>query len=375
MRLKRAGVLLLSLGLACGLPRPAPTGAAPETASVRATAPVPTTAPAATRLPATQTVPTASAAPQAGPELAGCPMLPADDIWNARVDNLPIDFHSDDYVAAIGVDEPVHADFGSGLWEGGPIGIPYVVVPGSQPGVDVSFYWDDQSDPGQYPIPNDAPIEGGPDSDGDRHVLVLDQGDCDLYELYKSYPESGGSWSAMAGAIYDLNSYALRPETWTSADAAGLPILPGLARYDEVAAGAINHALRFTAPDTQQAFTWPARHQASDLTGLEYPPMGQRFRLKADFDLSGYSPAAQVILQALKTYGMMLADNGSPWFISGAPDERWDNDVLHELDAVVGSDFEAVDVSSLMLAPDSGQVRPPVAYDHFLFLPIAGRAN
>jgi hypothetical protein len=250
-----------------------------------------------------------------------------------------------------------------------------VAVPGTQPGVDVVFYWDDQSDPGPYPIPSDAPIEGGSAATGDRHVLVLDQGDCVLYELYKSYPESNGNWSAMSGAIYDLNSHALRPETWTSADAAGLPILPGLARYDEVAAGAINHALRFTAPDTQHAYVWPARHQASDLTGAEYPPMGQRFRLKAGYDISGFSAEAQVILQALKIYGMMLADNGSPWFISGAPDEQWDNDVLHELHEVPGSAFEAVDVSSLMLSPDSGQVRPPVAYNHFIFLPMASRAN
>jgi hypothetical protein len=302
-------------------------------------------------------------------------VLPADNIWNAPVNLLPVDENSDTYIETIGADEHVHADFGSGLWEGGPIGIPYVVVPGSQPGVDVSFYWDDQSDGGQYPIPNDAPIEGGDAADGDRHVLVLKQGACVLYELYKAYPENGGNWSAMSGAIFNLNSHALRPETWTSADAAGLPILPGLARYDEAAAGAINHALRFTVPETRDEYIWPARHQASDLTGAEYPPMGQRFRLKADYDISGFSPVAQTILQALKIYGMMLADNGSAWYISGAPDERWDNDVLHELDVVTGSDFEAVDVSSLMLSPDSGQVRPAVALDHFLFLPVAARAN
>jgi hypothetical protein len=350
-------MLLLSMSLACGLSRPAATRAAPvATAAASAT-------------------PLAPATPQSPPTLAGCPVLPADNIWNAPVNLLPGDANSDAYIETIGADETVHADFGSGLWDGGPIGIPYVVVPGSQPGVDVTFYWDDQSDPGKYPIPSDAPIEGGDAATGDRHVLVLDQGACVLYELYKAYPESGGNWSAMSGAVFNLNSHLLRPETWTSADAAGLPILPGLARYDEVAAGAINHALRFTAPETRDEYVWPARHQASDLTGAEYPPMGQRFRLKADYDISGFSPAAQVILQALKTYGMMLADNGSPWYISGAPDERWDNDVLHDLDVVQGSDFEAVDVSSLMLNPDSGQVRPAVAYDHFLFLPVAARAN
>jgi hypothetical protein len=367
-------MLLLAVSLACGLPRPAPTRAAP----VASGAPSATVVGPATSSAETSTVTATAllpATPQTPPALAGCPMLPGDDIWNVPVNLLPLDPNSNAYVGAIGAEETVHADFGSGLWAGGPIGIPYVVVPGSQPKVDVTFYWDDQSDGGPYPIPSNAPIEGGSAATGDRHVLVVDQGDCVLYELYKAYPESGGSWSAMAGAVFDLNSYLLRQETYTSADAAGLPILPGLARYDEVAAGAINHALRFTAPDTRDEYVWPARHQASDLTGAQYPPMGQRFRLKAGYNISGFSPEARVILQALKTYGMMLADNGSPWFISGAPNESWDNDVLHELDVVSGSDFEAVDVSSLMLDPNSGQVRPPVAYNHFLFLPISARAN
>jgi hypothetical protein len=294
------------------------------------------------------------------PVVAGCGVFPADNIWNTPVDTLPVDANSAAYVTTIGANAPVHADFGSGLWEGGPIGIPYVDVQGTQPLVPVTFDSDDESDPGPYPIPPDAPIEGGADSDGDRHVLVVDRDHCMLYELYYAFPVDGGNaWTAGSGAIFDLSSHALRPETWTSADAAGLPILPGLVRYEEVAAGEIRHALRFTAPQTRRDYVWPARHYASNHTGTQYPPMGQRFRLKADVDISGFSPSVQVILQALKTYGMMLADNGSSWYISGAPDERWDNDVLHELHQLNGAAFEAVDVSSLMIDVDSGQARTP----------------
>jgi hypothetical protein len=224
------------------------------------------------------------------------------------------------------------------------------------PGVSVSFEYDSESDAGPYPIPPSAPIEGGPSSSGDRHVLVVDRSDCTLYELFAAYPQSDGSWTAGSGAIYDLNSNALRPSGWTSADAAGLPILAGLVRYDEVAAGEIGHALRFTAPQTQRAFVWPARHYASNLTGAEYPPMGARFRLRADFDVSGYDAEVQVILRALQRYGMILADNGSPWYLSGAPDERWDNEVLRQLKDLQGSDFEAVDSSSLIASGGSGAV-------------------
>jgi len=296
------------------------------------------------------------------PTVAGCGLLPANNIWNVPVDTLPLDANSDAYIATIGATAYVHADFGSGEWppgSGSPIGIPYVDVSGSQPKVAVTFNYADESDPGPYPIPSDAPIEGGSDSDGDRHVLVVDRDHCLLYELYDAWPQPDGSWHAGSGAIYDLGSYALRPETWTSADAAGLPILPGLVRYDEVAQGEIRHALRVTAPQTRRAYVWPARHYASSLTGAQYPPMGQRFRLRADYDISGFSPEVQVILRALKTYGMMLADNGAPWFISGVPDERWDNDVLHELHQVEGSAFEALDVSSLMVNSDSGQAQAP----------------
>jgi hypothetical protein len=308
--------------------------------------------------------------PTAPPDLVGCPVFPGNNVWNVPIDDLPLDANSDAYVATIGVDAYVHADFGSGEWppgSGAPIGIPYVDVPGSQPLVPVTFYYDDESDPGPYPIPTDAPIEGGPDGTGDRHVLVLERDTCTLYEVFDAWPRSDGSWQAGSGAVFDLNSNALRPDGWTSADAAGLPILAGLVRYDEVASGEIRHALRFTAPQTRQHHIWPARHHASSLTDPQYPPMGQRFRLKADFDVSGFSPEVQVILNALKIYGMFLADNGSAWYISGVPDERWDNDILHELHQVHGSDFEAVDESALMSDPDSAKA---LIGDYWIYLPL-----
>ena len=294
----------------------------------------------------------------AAPNLAGCPLLPADDIWNTPVDELPLHPRSAAWIRSIGADTGLHPDFGSGLWNGGPIGIPFVVVPGTQPKVPVRFEYADESDPGPYPIPPDAPIEGGPASSGDRHILVLDKDRCRLYETWSTYPEGAG-WRAGSGAVFDLNSSALRPDTWTSADAAGLPILPGLVRYDEVAAGAVRHAIRFTVQRSQRAYLWPARHYASSIRDPDVPPMGARLRLKAGVDLSGYSPPVRVILQGFKTYGLILADNGSNWFISGVPDERWNNDLLRELKRVKGSDFEVVDASGLMIHPDSGQARQP----------------
>jgi hypothetical protein len=294
----------------------------------------------------------------AGPQIEGCPIFPVDHIWNTPIDTLPVDANSDAYVNTIGKGTGLHPDFGSGTWAGGPIGIPFTTVPGTQPFVDVVFGYAGESDPSPYPIPPDAPIEGGSSSSGDRHVLVLERDSCVLYEMFYSWPQPDGSWQAGSGAVFDLASYDLRPDGWTSADAAGLPILPGLVRYEEVAEGGIRHAIRFTAPQTRRAYVWPARHYASSLTGSQYPPMGQRFRLKADYDVSDFSPEVQVILQAFKTYGIILADNGSSWFISGVPDERWDNDVLRELKDVKGGDFEAVDVSSLMVDPDSGQAQP-----------------
>jgi hypothetical protein len=294
-----------------------------------------------------------------GGSLGSCPLFPANNIWNTPVDTLPVDANSSLYVSTIGASKTLHPDFGSGLYNGGPIGIPYVVVAGSQPKVAVRFQYASESDPGPYPIPPNPPIEGGASSTGDRHVLVVDQDNCKLYELFAAYPNADGTWRAGSGAIFDLRSNTLRRDTWTSADAAGLPILAGLVRYDEVATGEIKHAIRFTAPQTRNTYVWPARHQASSLSGSQYPPMGQRFRLKADYDLSGFHPQVQVILRAMKKYGIILADNGSSWFISGAPDERWDNDVLRQLKGVPGSAFEAVDVSGLRVSPDSGEARSP----------------
>ncbi|HUQ28448.1 MAG TPA: hypothetical protein VM051_07635 [Usitatibacter sp.] len=293
----------------------------------------------------------------AAPTLQGCPVLPADNVWNAPVDALPRHPNSDAYVATIGATRGMHPDFGT-TYLGAPNGIPFVTVAGTQPRVPVTFEYADESDSGPYPVPRDAPIEGGPQSDGDRHVLVIDRDNCVLYELFAAYPNADGSWRAGSGAVYPLRSNALRPSGWTSADAAGLPIFAGLVRYDEVAAGEITHALRFTAAQTQRAFLWPARHFASNLTGPQFPPMGLRMRLKASFDVNGFPAPVQVILRALKKYGMILADNGSSWYISGVPDARWNDDMLvGELARVKGSDFEAVDASGLMADPQSGAVK------------------
>jgi hypothetical protein len=301
---------------------------------------------------------------QTGPTLEGCPVFPADNIWNESVENLPVAANSAAFISTIGATQGLHPDFGSGSYAGGPIGIPYTIVNGNQEKVNITFTYADESDPGPYPLPPDAAIEGGSLSTGDRHVLVLDRDSCLLYETFDSWPQPDGSWNAGSGAIFNLRSHALRPPGWTSADASGLPILPGLVRYEEVASGEIRHALRFTAPQTRKEYLWPARHYASSLTGIQYPPMGQRFRLKASFDISGFSAEVQVILRALKKYGMILADNGSAWFICGAPDSRWDNDTLvNEFRQIKGSDFEAVDESSLMIASDSGQARQSTTDD------------
>jgi len=297
----------------------------------------------------------------ASPTLSGCDLFPDDNIWNTPINTLPVAAGSDEFIATMGLDTGLHADFGSGTWEGAPIGIPITVVDSSQAPVTVTFDYDDESDPGPYPIPGDAAIEGGPQGDGDRHVLVLNRDSCILYELFDAWPRENGSWHAGSGARFDLGSHSLRPEGWTSADAAGLPIVPGLVRYEELAAGRVNHAIRFTAAHTRKDHVWPARHDASSLTDLSYPPMGQRFRLKAAVDISGFSPLIQVLVQAMKTYGLIMADNGSDWYISGVPDERWNNDMLQELRNLKGRDFEAVDVSSLMEDPNSGKVKGSVA--------------
>jgi hypothetical protein len=302
---------------------------------------------------------TASAGPAGArpvPEAPACPDFPADSWWRADISRLPVHPRSSQYVSSMGLTSRVHADFGSGTWDGGPIGIPYTVADSSTPRVPVSFEYDDESDPGPYPIPQDAPIEGGPQADGDRHVLVVDRSSCRLYELFDAHPQADGSWRAGSGATWDLRSNALRPDGWTSADAAGLPILPGLVRFDEVAAGVIDHAIRVTAQATQAAHLWPARHHAGS-ANPDLPPMGLRLRLRADVDITRFPTQVQVILRAMQRYGLVVADNGSSWYVSGAPDPRWDNDVLATLHQLHGSDFEAVDTSSLMADPSSGAVR------------------
>jgi hypothetical protein len=286
------------------------------------------------------------------PGAAACPMFPADSWWHSDISALPVHPQSASFVASMGAGGHVHADFGAGMWDGGPIGIPFVVVGSDQPAVPVSFEYDDESDPGPYRVPANPPIEGGPNSGGDRHILIVDRDSCQLAELYAAYPAAGGGWTAGSGATWDLRSNALRPDTWTSADAAGLPILPGLVRRDEVAAGHIDHAIRITASTTARSHIWPARHDAGSSSGVV--PMGLRLRLKAGYDISGFPADDQVILQAMKTYGVVVADNGSSWYISGAPDPGWDDDVLHTLGQVAGSAFEAVDTSSLMVDPSSG---------------------
>ena len=290
------------------------------------------------------------------PLIDGCAVFPANNVWNTPVDKLPVHPNSDIFVATISATKGVHPDFGT-VYDGAPIGIPFVTVPGTQARVPVTFDYADESDAGPYPIPPTAPIEGGPDSTGDRHVIAIDRDNCVLYEMFDAHPNGDGSWNAGSGAVWHLNSNAMRPVGWTSADAAGLPIFPGLARYDEVAAGDIAHALRFTAPQTRHAYVWPATHQASSLTGKQYPPMGVRMRLKSGFDMSTFSAPVQVILRALKKYGMILADNGSSWYISGAPDSRWNDDMLvSELARVKGSDFEAVDVTPFSARTNDGGV-------------------
>jgi hypothetical protein len=278
----------------------------------------------------------------------GCPVFPADNPWNQRVDRLPVVKGSARIVARIGLSAPVHPDFGSGLYAGEPIGIPYAVVSSKTRKVPVSFQYASESDRGPYPLPRGVPIEGGYGSTGDRHVIVVDRDSCRDYELFAAYPHDGGRrWTAGSGAIFNLRSNHLRPAGWTSADAAGLPILPGLARYDDLSRGQIDHALRFTAPCTAPRYVYPARHIASTCSGPGLPPMGLRVRLKGSVNISGLPYQARVVAQALKRYGMILADNGSPWFISGAPDRRWNNEQLHLLDRLTGRDFEVVDTSSL----------------------------
>jgi hypothetical protein len=285
------------------------------------------------------------------PVVAGCTIFPGDNIWNARVDTAPLDPHSSIYLRSIGLDKPLHPDFGSASTSG----IPYNVVPATERRVTVQVP-PDESDIDAAPIPANPAIEGGED----RHLIVVESTTCRLYEFFSIARSGSGGWAASSAAYFDLRSNALRPDGWTSADAAGLPIFAGLVRYDEVAEGEIRHAIRFTAPRTRRGYVWPARHFASLSADTSLPPMGLRVRLKADVDISQFSREARVILTALKTYGMMLADNGQPWFITGAPHASWDGPRLtEEMRRITGAQFEVVDVSSFMRGPNSGAVLDP----------------
>ncbi len=274
-------------------------------------------------------------------DIGSLQIFPPDNPWNQDISALPVHPNSANFIASIGADTGLHPDFGT-VWNGAPIGIPYVVVNADQPMVPVTFYYEDESDLGPYPIPSNAPIEGGANSTGDRHVIVVDRDNGVLYELFDAHPVGAG-WTAGSGAIFNLASNTLRPAGWTSADAAGLPIFPGLARYDEIVGQReLTHALRFTVSQTQRAYIHPARHFASSSTNPNHPPMGLRVRLKAGFDESSYPDSVQVILRGLKRHGMIVADNGSDWYVSGAPDSRWSDEELSTLRSVRGTDFEVV---------------------------------
>jgi hypothetical protein len=295
-----------------------------------------------------------------GASLNGFIPFPVDNAWNQDISNSPVDPNSSNIINFIGSSTPLHPDFGAGLYSGQTIGIPYIIVSGS-PFVTINYTaYGSESDPGPMPVPKNAPIEGYPKpGNGDRHVLVLDRDNCWLYELYSSYLQKNGNWNAGSGAVWDLLNDEQRPYTWTSADAAGLSVFAGLARYDEVAAGEIQHALRFTLQSTENAFTPPASHWAGNSTDTYAAPMGMRMRLQASFDISSYPPQARVVLAALKKYGMILADNGSSMYISGAPDDRWDNDDLHLLNGVSMSDLEVVKMDTIYTASNIPQGAAP----------------
>jgi hypothetical protein len=288
----------------------------------------------------------AVATPAQAAKVGGCRLLPRDFPTNQRVDRLPVAANSDAIIGSIGRDDAMHADFGSGLWEGRPIGIPYDVVTRRTARERVRFAYADESDKVRYPIPRGVHIEGGRDADGDRHALLVDKSACRLYELFDLQGRPG-AWTAGSGATWNLRSNRLRPAGWTSADAAGLPILPLLARHQEVKRGRIDHALRVTVSRSRRAYVHPARHFASSDTDPSLPRMGERLRLKRSVDISKLPRQARIVATALKRYGLIVADNGSDWYVSGAPNPGWDNDQLHALDRLTGRDFEVVDARSL----------------------------
>ncbi|WP_410813923.1 hypothetical protein [Micromonospora sp. 067-2] len=353
---RRAAVTaMLSVVLMAGCATPQ----RPSTAAPAASAPVPGTAAAPSAAPAVAS-PSPSARTSIGarpsPPAAACRVFPGDNVWHADVSRLPVHPRSAAIVGSIGPAAAVHADFGSGTWQGAPIGIPVTVVGGGQRRVPVTFTYGDESDAGPYPVPPAAAIEGGPRGDGDRHVIVWDRDACRAYELFDAHP-SGAGWRAGSGAVFDLRSNRMRPAGWTSADAAGLSILGGLVRYDEVAAGRIDHAIRVTVPRTRTGWIWPASHSASGSTDPSLPQLGQRLRLKRSVDVARLPRQARIVAEAMQRYGVIVADHGSAWFVSGAPDRRWDNDALHTLGGLRGSDFEVVDAAGLMVSRTSAATR------------------
>jgi hypothetical protein len=286
-----------------------------------------------------------------------CTVFPQDNVWHADISKLPVNSHSAEWVDAIGRSVNLHPDFGPSFGaQPVPYGIPITVVSGSHPKVHVKFMYASESDRVGYPLGNDTKIEGGKNAGGDRHAIMVDKANCRLYETWLTR-KKGSHWTAGSGATWSLTSNKLRHKNWTSADAAGLPILPGLLRYDEVKSGLVDHAIRFTAPVTSTHYLWPARHEAGSKHSLKYPPMGARFRLKADFSMAGYSRDAKVVLRAMKTYGLILADNGSPWYFQGDDSRNWHNKLVSELKTIPAADFQAVDESSLEVSPNSGQAR------------------
>jgi hypothetical protein len=286
----------------------------------------------------------------------GCPLFPADNVWHADISNLPVNAHSAAWVKAIGSGDNLHPDFGPSYGaQPLPYGIPVTVVTNAHPTVKVHFTYASESDRVRYPLGHDTKIEGGPNARGDRHAIIVNKSTCTLYETFATR-QNGTHWSAGSGAVWSLNSDKLRHNGWTSADAAGLPILPGLLRYAEVKRGYIGHAIRFTAPVSSKHYLWPARHEAGSKGSLKYPPMGARFRLKASFSEAGYSHAAKVVLDAMKTYGLILADNGSPWYFQGDASRGWGGKLISELKTIPAKDFQAVDESSLQVSKNSGAV-------------------
>lgn len=290
------------------------------------------------------------------PGAPGCPMFPANNVWNTPITNLPVDAHSAAWLAAMSsASTNLHPDFGPSGDPTNPYGIPFVVVSPSQPLVHVSFQYASESDAGPYPFAASTPIEGGPAASGDRHAIMVNPATCTLYELYDARYSPTHS-TAGSGAIWKLRSNALRPASYTSADAAGLPILPGLLSYAEVRSGSVTHAIRMTAEVTDTSYLWPARHEAGARSDPNLPPMGARFRLKADFKISGYSKQARVVLKAMQRYGLILADNGSNWYFQGVA-EAWPNALIEELKSIPASAFQAVDEASLEISPNSGRAR------------------